>query len=151
MDDKQVNVVMKLILSPADYERYKKGLMGIDEQLVRMKPKIEAATAAYDKQAAKIKEVRTQMQGLREQAEKLQQLGMTIAIPSGAVLAGLLGAAQKYAVSQQNTERTAQRIVEIQKEFENITIRIGRVVAKEVLPFLEKAAKLAEIWRLRLA
>jgi hypothetical protein len=144
MDDKTVNIVMRMILSPQDYERYKKGLMGIDEQLEKLTPKIDKATAAYQRQAEKIKDVQTQMNALREKAEKLQQIGMTIAMPSAAVIGAASMAMSKYVAARGAEESTARRILETGKRFEEVQIRIGRVIASTTLPFLEKAAALAE-------
>lgn len=143
-DEKIVNIVMKMVLSPDDFAKFKAGLLSVDDQIAKMTPAIEKANAAYNAQIKKIDEVKKHMNGLREQAEKLQSVGMAIGAPSAAVLGGLTLAAKKYVDSQKDTEKVSKRILELQKQGEEITIRIGRIVASEALPFLEKAAQLAE-------
>ena len=142
--EKTVNVVMRFILSPQDYERYKKGLLNVDEQLDKMRPKIDKMTEAYNRQAEKIKEVQAQMNGLREKAEKLQTVGMALVMPSAAVIGAASLAMSKYVAARGEEETTARRILESGKRFEEVQIRIGRVIAGTTLPFLEKAADLAE-------
>jgi hypothetical protein len=144
MDDKTINIVLKMILSPAEFDKYKAGLKLSEEQMDKIKAKVESANKAFDEQTEKIAAVKAQFQGMREQAEKLQNIGTTIGGVGLAVGASLMVFANKYITATGQTEQASHDWSVAMKSLETSEIKVGRVVTQELLPALKEAAKLAE-------
>jgi len=143
MDEKTVNIVLKMILSPEEYKKYSAGLKLTEEQMGKVQTSVEKANKAFVEQEAKIKAVKAQMQQMREQAEKLQNIGTTIGGVGLAAGAALLTFANKYVTASGQSEAASREWLASMKSLENSEIRVGRVIATQALPYLEKAVKLA--------
>lgn len=76
---------------------------------------------------------------LKQKLESLGRIGNTLAIGSAAILTPLVMAVNKYKDSLGETEPTSKRLVDLSKRWEESQIRLGRVVAEQILPHLEKA------------
>ncbi len=108
----------------------------------------DAALASTNKRVKELadgfKKVEQQANKTREQMAKLAQVGQKMALVGGAIVAPFALAMKKYVDTMGKTEGTSARILELQKEWENSQIEIGRVTAEIVLPALETALKVVK-------
>ena len=89
-----------------------------------------------------LKAVENQANKTREKMEKLAQVGTKLALAGGAILAPLALAMKKYVDTTKGTERTSARILALNQKWEASQVRLGRIVATEVLPLLEQGAEI---------
>lgn len=76
---------------------------------------------------------------LKDRMQKIGQVGKTLALTSAAILAPLALAVNKYKESLGETEPTSKRLVDLGERWEKTQVRLGRVIAEQVVPHLEKA------------
>lgn len=80
---------------------------------------------------------------LRESAEKMNMVGMTIAGVGAAIGAPLMMAVNTYVSKIGEAGTVSREWLETQKSLEETQMRIGRVAAQTLLPYLKDAARLA--------
>ncbi len=81
---------------------------------------------------------------MRENAEKMAQIGSRLAVAGAAVTAPFVMAANKYIQTGGALESTSARWINSMKRIEDAEVRVGRVAANAINPALEKAADLAD-------
>jgi|GEM_PF-2238395 hypothetical protein len=140
----------------ADQTRKKiKDALSQDKPADDLKKKLGEINAELSKTSAKALELQRRMDsakwesvqklgaGLQNVGDKIGQIG-SMATMAGAAIAGpFLAAAQNY-VNKSPMDEVAIRWLDAQGEIEASFLRIGRVSADQLLPFLERAADLAE-------
>ena len=99
---------------------------------------------ATKRAAAEAKEAQARFNGMRESAEKLMQVGVQLSMAGAAIGAPLLLAARNYVNTVGAGERTAKKWLSSTEQMEKSTLRIGRVAANQLLPFMEKLADVAD-------
>jgi len=80
---------------------------------------------------------------MAEQGEKLASIGLRIGAIGGALLGPITLAANQYVKSVGMASDESRRWIDAQKEIEDSTLRIGKVSAETLIPYMEKAAELA--------
>jgi len=91
-----------------------------------------------------LRRIEEQANKTREKMEKVAQVGTTIGLGGGAILAPLMLAMKKYTDTVKDTEPVSKRITELSAKWEASQVRLGRIVATQVLPALEKGAGILE-------
>lgn len=86
-----------------------------------------------------LKDVEAQADKTRNKMQKLANVGRSLALVGGAIVAPFALAMKKYVEVAGQTEGTSRRLVALGKRWEESQVRIGRVTATIVLPALEKA------------
>jgi len=81
---------------------------------------------------------------LRESSEKLTQIGMMGAAAGAAMTAPIILAARSYANFAGMTEKSSRAWLENTSRLTQAQMRLGRVGADAILPYMEKAVALAE-------
>lgn len=81
---------------------------------------------------------------LKEKAESLNYVAMRIGAIGAAITGPMLLAANKYVQVAGQSEQASRRWIAATKSLEDSTVRVGRVVVDQALPYLEKAADIAE-------
>ncbi len=74
----------------------------------------------------------------------MSSVGLQAAAAGAAIIAPLALAARAYIQQAGEAESTSRRWNTAMQDIQQSQIRVGRVVAQEILPLLEKAADLAE-------
>lgn len=111
---------------------------------------VEAAMRNIGKESEKLrleasmKKAAEATQRTREQMEKIAQVGQRLAMVGAAITAPLVLGIKKYVDEAKDFEPTSRRILEANEKWERVQTRIGRVLAREVVPGLEKAADIAD-------
>lgn len=123
MTDKIVNILLKWGLDKASLDKARDGSTKLSDSLKKVEENARKAA---------------------EGAEKLQQVAGILAISGAAISAPLLLSARKYLQFVGQTEQASRRWIASTKEIEQAQMRVGRVVATQVTPWMEKAAKIAE-------
>lgn len=100
--------------------------------------------AAMKKIGTSTDDATKRLQKMRENAEKLQQVGMQLGIAGAAILAPFLLASRAYVQEYGKFEATSKRWLNANEKLQDAQIRIGREVTKVLAPLLEKGAELAE-------
>jgi len=134
MADKTVAVTLKIKTDTASTEAAKKAAAGVGD----------AAKKSADAAAASMKRLSTQMTQLAEASEKFSSIGAAVAGIGAAITGPLLLAANSYVQSAGRAEAQSRRWLTAQERLAKAGQDVGRVVAQEALPYLEKAADLAE-------
>lgn len=104
----------------------------------------EAARREADKASASVENLTKKMQRLGESAERMQNIGATLAGIGASITGPLLMAAQSYAQTAGRAEAQSRRWLVAQERIAKAGQDVGRVVVQQALPYLEKAADLAE-------
>lgn len=104
----------------------------------------EAARREADKASASVENLTKKMQRLGESAERMQNIGATLAGIGASITGPLLMAAQSYAQTAGRAEAQSRRWLVAQERIAKAGQDVGRVVVSQALPYLEKAADLAE-------
>lgn len=86
-----------------------------------------------------LKAATDQANRLRERMEKLTQVGNRLALAGGAILAPLTLAVRKYLELADENDPVAKRMKKVGEAFTDFQVRLGKVVADEILPLLERA------------
>lgn len=81
---------------------------------------------------------------LQESGEKLTRLGMQTAALGAVIIAPLFLAARNYVQQVGMAEQTSRRWLLAQERMEQSQLRMGRVMAESVTPYIEKIADLTE-------
>jgi hypothetical protein len=89
-------------------------------------------------------DLQTQANKTREQMEKFAQVGSRVAMLGAAITAPLVLSLKSYVDKFKESEPLAKRMADNQARFADVSERIGRVLASEILPFLEQAADVAD-------
>lgn len=118
----------------------------LNNELQRVKNEMQYIDGIAKKQvlAKSLENAKKRAEQLKNQMEKIQMVGNNMAIAGATVLAPFVMAANKYVTAMGDSEETSARMLETQKKWEQIQVRIGRVAAEQILPFLEKALDLAD-------
>jgi SWI/SNF chromatin-remodeling complex subunit SWI1 len=134
MADKTVEVTLKVKTDTASTQAAAQAVAGVGD----------AAKKSADKAAVSIKQLNDRMNSLAETGEKLSSIGGAVA-GIGAVISGpLLLAANSYIQATGRAEAQSRRWLSTQERIGKAGQDVGRVVVQQVLPYLEKAADLAE-------
>jgi len=104
----------------------------------------KSAGAGAAKTVDALKRVEEQANKTREKMEKLAQVGSKMALLGGAIVAPFALAMKKYVDTAKETEPLSKRLVELNKNWEESQVRLGRVTANIILPALEKGAEVLE-------
>ena len=112
--------------------------------LEQAKKAVEAVDKGLIKTAMSTEDARRRLMAMRESAEKLQQVGSTLAMASAAIVAPLLLAVRSYNQYVGQGEATSRRWTESSERLKNAQIRIGRETTEAMLPLLDKGADLAD-------
>lgn len=91
-----------------------------------------------------VKGLDASLQRIGKTSDVLRTAGAALTVSFGAMSAGLLASAKNYVQSVGTGEQSSRRWLGANKEIEQANLRIGRVLASETVPYLEKAAELAE-------
>lgn len=91
-----------------------------------------------------LKRVEQAAEQTKAKMEKLAQVGMKLTMLGGAIVAPFALAMKKYVDTAKETEPVSKRIVALSKKWEDSQVRLGRVTATIVLPYLEKGAAILE-------
>jgi len=102
------------------------------------------AAAGVDKTTAAMKRLSEQANQTRERMEKIAQVGQRIALVGAAITTPLVLSMKKYVDTAKDFEPTSRRIIAATEKWEKVQTRIGRVLAREVVPGLEKAADIMD-------
>lgn len=81
---------------------------------------------------------------MAESGEKLTSIGLRMGVIGGALLGSVTLAANKYVSSVGLASDSSRRWIDAQHEIEDSTLRIGKVGAETLIPYMEKAADLAK-------
>ena len=92
-----------------------------------------------NKAITSLEAIEKQANQTREKMEKLAQVGNKVAFMGAAIVAPFMLAMKKYVDTAKETEPVSKRLLALNQKWEESQVRLGRVVAKEVLPTLEKA------------
>ncbi|HBA90858.1 MAG TPA: hypothetical protein DCZ08_03490 [Anaerolineaceae bacterium] len=112
--------------------------------LEQAKKAVEAIDKGLIKTSMSTEDARRRLMAMRESAEKLQQVGSTLAMASAAIVAPLLLAVRSYNQYVGQGEATSRRWTESSERLKNAQIRIGRETTEAMLPLLDKGADLAD-------
>jgi hypothetical protein len=129
-DERVLRAILRFGLDKQSAEQVKKGTLGIKDALVKVQ---QQAKATQD-----------EMNRVREKAERLGSVSMSMAGVGGAIVGSLALAASKYVASAGQAESSSRRWLAATKDLESAQIRVGRVAAEAILPALETAAEVAE-------
>lgn len=129
-DERIVRALLRFGLDKASATEAAAGIEGMKKGL--------AATEAQAKRTEQ------QFQRLKRTAGELRQISTTLGLASAAIGLPLIAAAKSFVDANQKTSYVAQQWMRDTKSIEGSYNRIGGVVARELLPALDKAAKLAE-------
>lgn len=91
-----------------------------------------------------VKGLDSSLQRIGKTGDVLRTAGAALTVTFGAMSAGMLASAKNYVQSVGTGEQSSRRWLGANKEIEQANLRIGRVLASETVPYLEKAAELAE-------
>ena len=106
--------------------------------------KAKAAAAALKDIDKNSQHAAKSIAAMRENAEKMAQVGSRLAMAGAAITAPFLMAAQKYVQVGGKLESTSARWINSMKRIEDAETRIGRVATNAINPALERAADLAD-------
>jgi hypothetical protein len=112
--------------------------------LQKVKQATDQVEAGMKKIGGATDDANKRLMKMRENAEKLQQLGTTMGIAGAAILAPFLLAARTYTQQVGKSEETSRRWISANEKLNEAQIRIGRETAKILVPLLEKGADLAD-------
>ena len=101
------------------------------------------AAEAVKKIGAQADQSRRQLEQMRQAAERMQQVGMTLGAVGASIGLPLIKFATQYVQAAGQAEATSRQWTKAMNDLERSEVRIGRVVAEQALPFLEKAVTLA--------
>lgn len=91
-----------------------------------------------------LKDVERQMDRLSQAGEKISSVGMRLTAFGAAISGPFVLAARSYVQYAGQADEYSRRWLAATEDLEQSTIRIGRVAAEQLLPFLESAADLME-------
>lgn len=118
----------------AQSKRLKAELEAVNQKMKAINAEAKKQELAKSLAAAKVRATE-----LKDRMQKIGQIGKTLALTSAAIIAPLALAVNKYKESLGETEPTSKRLVDLGKRWEETQIRLGRVIAEQVVPHLEKA------------
>ena len=96
------------------------------------------------KEAAQpLETVRTHFQTIRREGAEMSRLGMRMGMIGGAMLAPMVLAANNYVKNAGMAETTSRQWLQTTDQLAAAQMRVGRVIATEALPYMQKAATLA--------
>jgi hypothetical protein len=110
----------------------------------KAKKSIDELARATERAAKEAQAAKKRFAEMREQAEKLQQVGTQLSLAGAAIGAPLLLAARNYVNTIGTGEQVSRRWLSTTEQMEKSTLRIGRVAAEQLLPVMEKIADVAE-------
>lgn len=90
------------------------------------------------------RQAQARFNAMREQAEKLQQIGMQLSLAGAAIGTPFLLAAKNYVATMGTGEEVSRQWLSSTQQMEKATLRMGRVAAQQLLPVMEKLADVAE-------
>ena len=130
MTDRILNTILKFTLNKETLDKVKSGATSIEK--------------AFEETNKRIEKTKQAMNQLRESSEKLTQIGMMGAAAGAAMTAPIILAARSYANFAGMTEKTSRAWLENTSKLTQAQMRLGRVGADAILPYMEKAVALAE-------
>lgn len=133
MPEKKLDVRLS-VKADGSAERAKRAVEGVGK----------AAKKAADEGSRSMERLQTRMQSVGEVAERLSGIGATVAGVGAAITGPLLLAANSYIQAAGRAEEQSRRWLMAQERLVKSGQDIGRVVVQEAIPYLEKAANLAE-------
>lgn len=83
-------------------------------------------------------------EGLSKASNQLRDVGIMMAAAGAAMSGAMLKSVNAYVSNANTSEQTSRRWLGASKDIEAAQVRIGRAVATQTVPYLEKAADLAE-------
>lgn len=116
------------------------------EKRAREEARVAKQIIQENKRAARESQMayRQQLEAYVQGAERIKHVSRGIALASSAALAGAYALAQKYIVSTDDNTQLTERWKEATDNLTESQMRIGKVVASQLLPVIEKAAEIAE-------
>lgn len=124
---------------PADELRQK--LVSINKEMSQTAAKaVELQRRISSARWESIEKLGTNLQNV---GDKIGQIGGTLTMTGAALTGPILAAAQNF-VNNSPMDEVAIRWLDAQGDIEDSFLRIGKVAADQLLPFLEKAADMAE-------
>jgi hypothetical protein len=130
MDERVLRAMLRFLINKEDLAQVKAGSESIETALSKVQKQAEATQKS--------------MMKLREGAEKLQSISLTIGAAGAGMAAPFLLAASKYVTATKDTEESSARWLKANERIEQSTQRIGKVAVQAILPVLEQVAGLAE-------
>jgi len=91
-----------------------------------------------------LQKIETQANEARRAMQSVGRAGTQAMAAGAAILTPMILAVKKYKDTMGETEPTSARLVALSKRWEDSQVRIGRVIATEILPSLEKAMDIIE-------
>lgn len=130
LTETELLAILKFSADQQEAERVKKTLDGVAGKLKETEKAADASRKKFVQ--------------MREQAEKLQQVGTMLGVAGAATLAPLLLASRTYLNSLSEGEKASSRYITAQERLKDVQIRIGRETTEVLAPLMEKGADLAE-------
>lgn len=143
-DEKELKIKLVYTQDANTLKQAEAGAAGIDKNLTAVEKSGKAASTSIQGVGKSADEAKRKINEMREQAERLQQVGMTIAGMGAAILTPMGLALNNYIQNAGEAEQTAKRWKEQTERLSAASQDVGAVIAEEALPYLEKAADLAE-------
>jgi hypothetical protein len=112
--------------------------------LQKVKQATDQVEAGMKKIGGATDEATKRLMKMRENAEKLQQMGTTLGVAGAAILAPFLLAARTYTQQVGQSEETSRRWIKANEKLQDAQVRVGRETMKVLTPLLEKGADLAD-------
>ena len=130
MADKTINILLNMQPKTGSAEKTKAGVKSVEDAL---------------------KKVELQANRTREKMEKLSQVGNRLAATGALIIAPFALAVNKYLESQKQVlanggkmEESAASLVQLQKEWADAQVEVGRVATEVLLPYLTQAVDLVK-------
>jgi hypothetical protein len=130
-------------LSKGDTQGAKKLQAELDQ--IEGKLKEVGETAQSELGARMTQAVRESSQRMREMAERIQNVGRTMAIAGGVVTAGMAKSANDYAQKAGPLEETSRKWLATSKELEQANLRLGRASAQALQPWYDRLAQITNM------
>ena len=129
-DEKELWARLKFAVDEQNLDKAKKATDDLTKGLEKTKKSAEEAAKSFAR--------------IRETAERVRATGLQVAAAGGAIVAPLALAARAYIQQAGEAESTSRRWNKAMQDIQQSQINVGRVAAQQILPYLEKAADLAE-------
>jgi hypothetical protein len=143
-DEKLLKIKLQYEQDAASLGKTQKSTKEIGDDLDKAKTKADGFSKSTKGIGDSADQAKRKINEMREQAERMQQVGITMAAAGAAILTPMGLALNNYIQNAGEAEQSAKRWKEQQERLSVASQRVGKVIADEALPYLEKAADLAE-------
>lgn len=147
VDTREIQILLSFINDPENRAAIQQAfgeLGGQGEAVDELNRRMGRLSDMADELRGNFEDARRQVELMSQAAERFTSIGTKL-IGAGAAIAGpLVLSAKKYVDTVKDSESTSRAWLDSTKQLEDAQVRIGRVAAAQIVPYMQKAANIAE-------